>query len=116
MLEQVRSQIEVLNRDYRAANPDVDIVPPVFRDLVADSRVEFGLATTGPDGQPTDGITRTRTDAVSFDTDDRVKSSATGGADPGPRTVTSTSGCARSGAACSVMPSSPAGRPRPTAW
>jgi hypothetical protein len=82
--EQVRSQIEVLNRDYRAANPDVDIVPPVFRDLVADSRVEFALATAGPDRQPTDGITRTRTDAVSFDTDDRVKSSATGGADPWP--------------------------------
>jgi hypothetical protein len=82
--DQVQSQIDVLNADYRAANTDVSIVPPVFAGRVADSRVEFTLASTNPNGEPTGGITRTRTDVTSFDSDDRVKSSATGGADPWP--------------------------------
>jgi hypothetical protein len=82
--DQVRSQIEVLNQDFRAGNPDIDTVPPVFAGVIADSRVEFTLAATDPDGGPTDGITRTRTQVTSFDSDDRVKSSATGGADPWP--------------------------------
>jgi len=82
--EQVHSQIDVLNRDFRATNTDVDIVPPPFAGLIADSRVEFALATTDPDGQPTSGITRTQTDVVGFDSDDRIKSSSTGGVDPWP--------------------------------
>ncbi len=81
---QIRSQIDVLNRDFRATNTDVGTVPDVFRDLVADSRVEFFLATTDPDGNPTDGITRTATDVASFFSDDGIKSSASGGADAWP--------------------------------
>src|SRR3954447_192516 len=82
--EQVQSQIDVLNQDFRATNADRDIVPPAFSGVIADTRVAFGLATTDPDGAPTSGITRTRTGVASFDSDDRVKSSATGGADPWP--------------------------------
>jgi Pregnancy-associated plasma protein-A len=82
--EQVHSQIEVLNQDFRATNADRDIVPEPFTALIADSRIEFELATTDPEGQPTSGITRTQTDVVAFDSDDRVKSSATGGKDPWP--------------------------------
>ena len=79
---QIDSQIEVLNRDYRATNPDTSIVPSVFSGLIADSRVEFFLATEDPNGNPTTGVTRTQTSTATFGTDDKVKSSATGGIDP----------------------------------
>lgn len=83
--EQVASQITVLNADYRAANPDTASTPPVFRPLIGDARVTFALATTDPNGKPTDGITRTPSTAASFVADtDNVKSSATGGADAWP--------------------------------
>jgi len=81
---QIISQIDVLNRDFRATNPDGSTVPPVFAGLVADSRIEFYLATTDPSGNPTNGITRTSTNRASFSDDDVVKSAATGGADPWP--------------------------------
>ncbi|TFV66469.1 zinc metalloprotease [Blastococcus sp. CT_GayMR20] len=81
---QITSQIDVLNRDFRATNPDVSIVPPAFSSLVADSRVEFFLATTDPAGNPTTGITRTKTSVASFGSDDKVKRAATGGVDAWP--------------------------------
>jgi hypothetical protein len=82
---QIHRQIDVLNQDFRATNPDAAGVPTVWRPLVADTRLEFRLATQDPDGKPTSGITRTRTAATSFATfRDDVKSSTTGGADPWP--------------------------------
>ncbi|TMR10913.1 zinc metalloprotease [Nonomuraea turkmeniaca] len=82
---QIYSQIEILNQDFRAANPDVTQVPPVWQPLVADTMIEFHLATRNPNGDPTDGIIRVRTTRSSFSHhDDAVKSSATGGADPWP--------------------------------
>ena len=81
---QIESQIDVLNRDFRATNPDVSTVPSVFSGLVADSNIEFFLATTDPAGNPTNGITRTSTTVASFSDDDAVKSAATGGADAWP--------------------------------
>src|SRR5829696_664930 len=50
---QVRSQIDVLNQDYRATNPDVAGVPSVWRPRVADARIEFRLADRDPDGNTT---------------------------------------------------------------
>ncbi|MGW5612578.1 zinc metalloprotease [Streptomyces sp. NPDC003877] len=84
---QIRSQIEVLNRDFRASNPDVGQVPPVWRDLVADVRLQFHLARTDPLGRPTDGITRTRSGTADWDTDDLVKFSLSGGHDAWPADV-----------------------------
>ncbi len=81
---QITSQIDVLNRDFRRLNPDAANVPAVWQGLVADSQIEFFLATQDPAGNPTNGITRTRTTAASFVDDDRVKSSATGGVDAWP--------------------------------
>ena len=40
-IEQIRSQIEVLNRDFRRLNPDTATVPSVFQGSVADARVEY---------------------------------------------------------------------------
>ena len=81
---QIVSQIDVLNLDYRARNTDKAKVPTVWSGLVADANVQFALATIDPSGNPTNGITRTATTASSFSTDEGVKSAATGGADPWP--------------------------------
>jgi hypothetical protein len=81
---QVRSQIDVLNRDFRKTNSDIGNIPAAFALLAADARIEFQLATTDPDGNPTDGITRTQTNTNAFTDDDKVKSSGTGGADAWP--------------------------------
>jgi hypothetical protein len=81
---QIRSQIAVLNKDFRATNPDKSKVPDIWKGLVADTRIQFALATTDPTGQSTTGITRTKTTRPSFGTGDTVKSAATGGANPWP--------------------------------
>jgi hypothetical protein len=82
--DQVTSQFEALNRDYRGNNSDIGNVPDVWKSLAQDALIEFALATTDPDGNPTDGITRTKTDRISFGQDDSVKSAASGGVDPWP--------------------------------
>ena len=81
---QIKSQIKVLNKDYRAKNADKSKVPPVWKGLVADVSILFALASKDPKGKPTTGITRTKTTRASFDTDDSVKSSATGGVNAWP--------------------------------
>jgi Pregnancy-associated plasma protein-A len=81
---QVTSQITVLNRDFRATNPDKSKVPAVWKSLVVDSKIKFALATRDPDGKRTSGITRTATTATSFSPDNGVKSRRTGGVDPWP--------------------------------
>jgi hypothetical protein len=83
-IAQVRSQIDVLNRDFRKTNTDIAEIPAPFKPLAGDSRVEFALATIDPGGKTTDGVTRTQTTADSFSDDDAVKSSKTGGADAWP--------------------------------
>jgi Pregnancy-associated plasma protein-A len=82
--EQIHSQIAVLNQDFRKRNADVPNVPPVWQPLAADAKIEFALATTGPDGAPTSGITRTPTDATGFTDDDAVKYTARDGRDAWP--------------------------------
>jgi hypothetical protein len=81
---QVRSQITVLNEDFRAQNADAPNVPTVWQGLVADANIRFALATKDPSGNPTSGITRTETRRRSFGTNDAVKSKARGGVSPWP--------------------------------
>jgi hypothetical protein len=81
---QIHSQIDVLNHDYRKTNADAAHTPNAFSPLVADSRIEFQLASTDPAGNATDGITRTNTASDSFSDDDNVKFAATGGEDAWP--------------------------------
>jgi hypothetical protein len=83
--EQIQSQIDVLNRDYRMANSDLSAVPDPFKPLVADARIEFELATTDPNGDATSGITRMQTSLSEFDADNEtIKAQATGGREPWP--------------------------------
>jgi hypothetical protein len=64
--EQVQSQIDALNRDYRALNADKADVPGVWASLVADVQVQFALAKKDPDGAATSGTTRTETTSTGF--------------------------------------------------
>ncbi|GAA3616450.1 zinc metalloprotease [Microlunatus ginsengisoli] len=82
--EQIASQIDVLNRDFRRTNPDADSTPAPFLPLASDARVTFELARTAPDGSATNGIQRRQTSVTSFDSDDAVKAEATGGLDAWP--------------------------------
>jgi Pregnancy-associated plasma protein-A/FG-GAP-like repeat len=82
---QIQSQIDVLNQDFRKTNLDVATVPAVWQNTAEDARIKFILAVMDPNGNPTNGITRTRTETTSFRIDqNRIKATATGGADPWP--------------------------------
>ncbi len=82
---QIQSQIDILNRDYRKKNSDVSKVPEVWKDLVGDARIEFYLANIDPEGNQSNGITRTQSSVEAFNhLADDVKSVAKGGVDPWP--------------------------------
>lgn len=81
----ILDQIRVLNEDYRRLNSDTTLTRSEFQPVAADAGIEFYLAHTDPDGNPTNGITRTPTDQTSFwlsMTD--MKSATTGGKDAWP--------------------------------
>ncbi len=79
---QVRSQIQVLNRDFRLKNSNRRTIPRPWRSLAADAGVEFELASIDPAGQPTQGITFTQTTRDSFGTGDSIKNPKSGGVEP----------------------------------
>lgn len=87
--QQIYSQIAVMNADYRLMNADTINRPTAFDSLAADIEIEFCLATLDPNGNPTNGITRTSTTGGDFGaffnplTED-VKTTASGGIDPWP--------------------------------
>ncbi len=78
---QINSQIDVLNEDFRKTNSDYTLTPSEFAGSVADSEIEFVLASTDPNGNPTNGVTRTSTSVTSFSTNDQMKFSSQGGKD-----------------------------------
>ena len=60
--QQVQTQIAALNRDFNRENTNLDKVHPDFSGLIGRVGFNFCLASSDPDGNPTTGITRTRTD------------------------------------------------------
>lgn len=74
---QIYSQITVLNEDFRRMNADADSTWP----QAADTEVEFCLALKDPNGNATNGITRTATMITSFSSNDDVKFDSAGGKD-----------------------------------
>jgi hypothetical protein len=77
---QILSQIDVLNDDFRRLNSDADGT----WSQAADSQIEFCMATVDPNGNSTNGITRTSTSVTAFSTNDNMKFNSTGGKDAWP--------------------------------
>ncbi|MBP6640954.1 MAG: T9SS type A sorting domain-containing protein [Bacteroidia bacterium] len=83
---QVQSQIAVLNEDYSGTNADVTSVPGAWTSLVANTGIQFCLASRDPQGLPTTGIVRVNTTVTSFGMNgDPVKYTSQGGSDAWPR-------------------------------
>ncbi len=85
----ILSQLDVLNEDYRRMNADAAFTRDIFLPFAADTELEFQLASADPNGNPTNGITRTYSDSTGFDFDlfsanmtlDEVKHTSSGGID-----------------------------------
>lgn len=89
----VHSQIASLNEDYSRTNEDRVNLRDTFLTIAGNPSIRFVLASKDPDGNPTNGITRTETninpftDFMGFLTGDmssleRIKSTNDGGIDP----------------------------------
>ncbi len=70
--EQIYSAVQMLNEQFRKSSADSLLVIPEFRDIHADTRIEFRLANKAPDGSCTNGIDRIPT-VLTFDADDNSK-------------------------------------------
>ncbi|MFD2999907.1 M43 family zinc metalloprotease [Pontibacter toksunensis] len=76
------SQLQVLNDDFRRLNADTATTPEYFRPYAADTKIQFCLASIDPNGDLTNGITRTQTTNKSFSYgSDNVKYAEKGGVD-----------------------------------
>ena len=76
---QIQSQLDVLNKDFRKLNTDLNLIPSTFSSLVADAEINFCLANRDPSGNATTGIIRVQTSQTSFSTNDGMKSASSGG-------------------------------------
>ncbi len=80
--DQILSQIEVLNRDFNWQQSDKDLIPEVWRDLGAAAKIKFKLADRDPDGNFTNGVTRTQTDVENIGTEELYYLAHRGGVAP----------------------------------
>ncbi len=62
----IQHQLRVLNDNYRRQNADTTSLRPAFRPYAGNPNIQFELATTDPNGNPTNGIVRTSTDIQHF--------------------------------------------------
>ena len=69
---QIQSQIDVMNRDFSATNPDKSLTPSVFAGLVSNFEIQFTLAS----------VVRKQSNKTSWGTRDAMKNSKKGGIDP----------------------------------
>jgi PKD repeat protein len=56
---QVMDALRVINNDFRKLNADTSVIHASFKGIAADSEIEFRIAQLDPNGNCTDGITRT---------------------------------------------------------
>jgi len=77
--DQIRSQLDVLNEDFRRMNTDKSNTPDAFKANAADTRIMFCLAQINPEGYPAKGIVRKYTSTTIFDVNDAMKFTAAGG-------------------------------------
>ncbi len=82
--QQIQSQIDVLNEDFRLLNVDFANVPTTFQDVAADININFILANVDPNGNPTNGINRVHSSYTNFTgttpnvLDAKIKNASTG--------------------------------------
>ena len=77
----VRSQIRILNRDFRKLNRDTVKIPEAFKALAADCGIEFQLASVDSKGRATSGIIHKYTPITKWTMDDKIKLSSEMGDD-----------------------------------
>ena len=77
--EQIVSQIDALNEDYSITNANIAEVPSAWANLVGSSHIFFSLARKDENGNATNGILRTFTNEIYFNTGDQMKYDSTGG-------------------------------------
>ncbi len=70
--ERIRSQIDVLNTDFRGLNEEIKHLPENIRNLAADMEIEFCLASLDPSGGAANGITRKQTNIAAIGTQNTV--------------------------------------------
>ena len=79
-LEQIQSQLDVLNQDFNRTNSDANQTPSEFQNVAADCNINFCLAQRTPNNDSTSGITYTSTDINSFSLyDNRIFHDSLGG-------------------------------------
>jgi len=78
-IDQIESQISILNEDYSRQNSDRSLTPEEFLNEASNPNIQFFLAQADPNGNPTNGVTRTNTSKAPFSSNDEVKFSSTGG-------------------------------------
>src|SRR5688500_12577858 len=54
----LQHQLDVLNEDYNASNPDLVNVPAAWQPIIGNMTVGFTFASIDPQGNPTSGIER----------------------------------------------------------
>lgn len=69
----IDNEIFKLNQDYQLLNPDAGLVHAAFASIQADVQVEFRLARLDPNGNCTEGITRTK-NVITYAMDESAKS------------------------------------------
>lgn len=83
--EKIIEQLDILNKDFGRLNEDTANTRSEFLPVAASTGIEFYLAQWDPQGNPTNGITKTPTSQssfINFQFDlNRMKSSSTGGVD-----------------------------------
>jgi PKD repeat protein len=70
--EQILDAVRIINEDFRGQNSDLSMIIEEFAGITADSEIEFRLAKKDPNGNCTDGITRTKS-ALTFSAGENVK-------------------------------------------
>lgn len=79
--EQVQTQLDALNANFRRRNADTVRTPAYFRPLAADCNIEFYLAISDSKRRSTTGIIRKYTPIKEWEADDKMKFSSEMGDD-----------------------------------
>lgn len=70
--QDIINALETVNNDFGKRNVDTSEIASIFKEIAADTEIEFRLAKIDPDGNCTDGITRTHT-PLANNSDENIK-------------------------------------------